>query len=154
MSFGPPEPGLNAHSTGWVNVLDGAVVATGQCGYDELALQYLPAGQSRLQITVEEHLALRAGLRDWCVVAGALAPRTASAISLSATTLDADGEDEVVMTGIPTGARLRAWGAVTLAWTLVTGGSVTLTSTAAGRIHLEVQCPAPYLDWHGGVDAV
>jgi hypothetical protein len=75
-------------------------------------------------------------------------------MALSATSIAADGEAEVTLSGIPDGALLRTRGAATLPWTAITGGVASFTASVPGLVMIEVRCPAPHADWIGEFHAV
>jgi hypothetical protein len=82
-----------------------------------------------------------------------VAPRQASSIAASTSTILANGADEVVITGIPVGSRLRLSGTITLDDTPLDDDHLSLTTTKPGRLMVRIECPAPYLTWEHTVDA-
>lgn len=150
--MGPPPP--DTLQVAWLEELDGEIVGCGYCPLSDREMQVTPSGATRHDITMEQHTQVSLGFRRFAWVEGAVVARSAVAITLSATTIAADGEEELEVTGIPEGARLRVSGAVSLPWTVITGGEVVLTASVPGRVMLELRCPAPHADWLGGFDAV
>lgn len=114
----------------------------------------VPPGLTRLDLTEAQYLAVQAAPDAYCVIAGAVQARTANPATLSASSFAADGVDDVTISAIPAGSRLRVIGVVSLPWTAVTGGTAALTSTTPGRLLIEIRSPAPHLAWMGVADAV
>ena len=150
--IGPPPPATL--SVAWLDEVDGDIVGCGYCPLAEREMQVTPAGVTRHDITMAEHTQVSLGFRRFAWVEGALAARSPVTITLSATSIAADGVEELEVTGIPDGARLRVSGAVSLPWTVITGGEAVLTASVPGSVMLELRCPAPHADWMGGFDAV
>ncbi len=118
----------------------------------EMAPLGLPAGLSLIDIDEGSPLA-NAHPDAVCVVDGVLRARVPAAITLSGTSLIADGVDAVVIAGIPAGAVLTITGATSVAPSPIPDGEVVLTSTAVGQLQIRLDCPAPYARWEGAVDA-
>lgn len=147
----PPPPGT---PMAWVDAIDGEIISATLTAIEAADLYPLRPGATRHPIPPATQMVVATAARSWCVVDGELAPRSESAISMSATSITADGQDEVIISGIPEGAVVQMFGVVKVAPTVVTGGSVTLTCSVPGKIHVQARCPAPYLDWMGTIHAV
>jgi len=150
--FGPPTPSYL--DVGWVDVMDGAIVGVGSCPPDALEGQWQRPGTTRHYILAADSQAIATDMRRYWLSGDQVVGRVPSSISLTQSTIAADGMEEVAITGIPLGSRLSASGAVSIRSTLITSEEVTLTSSQIGKIRLSLACPAPYLDWSGEVDAV
>ena len=78
---------------------------------------------------------------------GTAVPRMAMAPNLSAQEIMADGEDACVISGLPDPCTVSITGSVALPPTAVVGGSVTITATVPGSIHLRVTAEPTHLPW-------
>jgi hypothetical protein len=85
---------------------------------------------------------------------GALAARIAMTPTVSKTTLTADGTDAVTISGLPDPCTVAITGAISVAATTVTGGSITLTSNTVGAIRVRVTADPQYLAWSTDLNAV
>lgn len=140
-------------ATYFVDHVAGEIRAFGLYSLDQAAYAERP-GMERVEVSAETYGAVRSGPESHYCDDGLVVAREASPVTLSAVSFDADGVDELLISGVPEGARIRISGAVAAPWTVVTTGSVTLTSTELGRVVVEIRSPPPYANWMGVVDAV
>lgn len=147
----PPPPDT---TVAWVEEINGAIVAARICPIAVASLQEQIPGASLVPITVAQREVIVSSMRAWCVVDGEVVAREASPITLSTTEIDANGVDEAVIGDIPVGTKVRIVGAVSVPWTTINSGSVTITCSVPGSIRVQAQCPAPHLDWAGAINAV
>jgi len=89
----------------------------------------------------------------WRVVDGELAARLPIPVIVSAPVITADGEDECVLSGLPDPCTVVVHGAVSAGPLEVTGGSLTLTSTAAGAITVSITADPVFKPWQGAIHA-
>jgi len=92
--------------------------------------------------------------RAWRVVAGEVIPRADMAPAISQVTFAADGAEACVISGLPDPCVVAMRGALTVPRTVVSGGSVTITSTVPGDIILRVTADPAYLAWEVTIHAV
>lgn len=83
----------------------------------------------------------------WRIVAGAAVPRLAMAPNASTSSFAADGVAECVLSGLPSPCTATIHGAVSAGPMEVTGGSLTITSTAPGTIRVAVIANPDFLPW-------
>lgn len=150
--LGPEAPGYLGVC--WVIHVDGVVLGHGHCATADLVLQTIPEGRARLMVTREAYEAVSAEPESWHVEDDELVARAASPVEISTASIEADGEDEVAITGIPAGSQLKVRGAVSLTTGTIDDGEAVLTSSAPGRLIIVIQSPPPYRGWKGIVDAV
>jgi hypothetical protein len=81
------------------------------------------------------------------VVDGALVERSAMAPAVSQASLAADGVDECVITGLPEGCTVSVQGCVDLPSTVVTDGTLTITTTRAGMMRVLVRHDPAWKPW-------
>lgn len=84
---------------------------------------------------------------------GVLVPRETMAPEVSTETITANGLDECEITNLPEGVSVTITGAVTAGPVSVTGGVLTLTSTAAGAITLRAVLDPLYRPWEITINA-
>ena len=96
---------------------------------------------------------LPARLDHYRVVDGEVVERPDMPVTLSATTIAADGEDECVLSGLPDPCTVIGHGAVSAGPVEVTGGSLTLTSTAAGTITVSIMADPVWKPWEATLHA-
>lgn len=92
--------------------------------------------------------------RAWRVVTGEVVPRAAMAPTISQVTFAADGAEACVITGLPDPCVVAMRGALAVPRTVVSGGSVTITSTVPGDIILRVTADPAYKAWETTIHAV
>ena len=85
---------------------------------------------------------------------GTAVPRMAMAPSLSTQAVVADGEDACVISGLPDPCTVSITGSVALPPTEVAGGSLAITATVPGSIHLRVTAEPTHLPWETTLHAV
>lgn len=112
----------------------------------------LPPGAELLEIEEDGPLASMDLAALYVDGAGAHA-RLAPPITLSATSIAADGVAEAVIAGIPAGSVLTITGATAVDPAPIDDGEVFLTSTAVGALEVRLDCPPPYLRWEATVHA-
>jgi hypothetical protein len=87
------------------------------------------------------------------VVDGEVVERPAIAVTVSADTIAADGVDECVLSGLPDPCIVTVRGVVSAGPLEVTGGSLTLTSTALGPITISITADPVWRPWDGVINA-
>lgn len=90
----------------------------------------------------------------WRVVDGECVARTFMTPTVSSSTIEADGVDETTISGLPDPCDIRMTGAVSVPWTTVTGGSVTITSTSVGAIQVKARAVPTHCPWSATINAV
>ena len=85
---------------------------------------------------------------------GTVVPRMAMVPSLSTQEIVADGVEACIVSGLPDPCTVSTTGSVTLPPTEVTGGSLTITATVPGTIHLRVTAEPTHLPWEVTIHAV
>lgn len=113
----------------------------------------LPPGTALLEIDENDPLAALHPSALYVDDAGAHL-RQDPPITLSPTTIAADGVAEAVISGVPAGSVLTITGATAVGPATIGDGEVRLTSTAVGQLRVRLDCPPPYLRWEATVDAV
>lgn len=93
-------------------------------------------------------------MRLYRVVDGEVVERATMAPTISVGEITADGADECGISGLPDPCTLALRGAVTLAPTAVTGGSVAITSTVPGSITVQITADPVYKAWEATIHAV
>jgi hypothetical protein len=83
----------------------------------------------------------------WRVVEGELVARLPVPVTVSAPVITADGEDQCVLSGLPDPCTVLVHGVVQAGPVEVTGGSLTLTSTAAGAITVSIVADPVWKPW-------
>lgn len=147
----PPPPGT---TIAWVDEIDGAIISATIAPIENEPLYPLAPGATRHALAAARHMEVVSASRSLCVVDGEVVPRSTCPIIMSTTEINADGEDEVTIDNIPIGTRVLIKGAVSVPWTIITDGSVTITCSVPGTIRVLALCPAPYRDWTGLIHAV
>lgn len=112
---------------------------------------------SREFVEVDFEFDLIEGVHDgatYHVVDGEVVERATMTPSVSLATIDADGEDESVVSGLPDPCTVQLRGVVTAGPTTVTGGSVTITSTVPGTITVRVTSEPTHKAWETTINAV
>jgi hypothetical protein len=92
-------------------------------------------------------------VNGWRVVDGELVARLPVPVTVSAPVIAADGEDQCVLSGLPDPCTITVRGAVQAGPQEVTGGSLTLTSTAIGAITISVTADPVYKPWETTIHA-
>lgn len=137
----------------YVDHVDGEIRGFGSYTPDQ-PTPPLAAGRAREAISGPGLAMLQNG-PDACYVAeGELRARILPPIACSTFVIAANGADAAVLSGIPSGAMLRVSGAASIPWTEVTDGTVTLTTSAPGRLVVEIRCPPPHAQWLGMIHAL
>ena len=86
------------------------------------------------------------------VLSGEVIQKQASTTMISTDTISATGEDSVTISSIPEGATVTLSGAVSWSGT-VTGGSLSFSSTAPGKINILIAKNPEWVEWEGSVNA-
>jgi hypothetical protein len=146
-----PEPPITVC---YVDHVEGRIIAFGHYSIGQPAPANPPVGVVRVEVSPTALGSAQSQPDAYHVADDLIEPREACPVTLSASSFNADGEAELVLSEIPSGAHLRVRGAVSLPWTLVEGGEVTLTATAPGRLVLELRCQPPHRNWTGVANAV
>ncbi len=131
---------------------DGEIRALTVCPIDTAHRQTGPVDCERVLVDPLGADTMRP-LHDWWFDGSAVQRRTTAPITISATEIIANGSDAVVVAGIPEAAVLTVRGAISVAPTSVSGGTVTLTTTTPGALRLSVRCAPPFLTWEATVHA-
>ncbi|MBS7812339.1 hypothetical protein [Roseococcus pinisoli] len=152
-TFGPATP----LSDCWVDHEDGIIRSFGYSPVGEIRLVPPPmpdqAERQRVltnQSTLDQ---LSLGPEGFYVADGLVWKRESPGIEISSPTLVADGEAEVLVSGIPPGSRLRIEGAVQQPWVTIDDGEVALTSSATGTLKIRIECPIPWSNWGATIRA-
>jgi len=132
--------------------IGGKIVAFGHAPISDYDRQSGPDGAEREVIPLATFAAMSSP-EAWCWDGAAVVPRQSSSIAASTASIRANGVDEVAITGIPAGSRLRLSGAITLPDTPLDDDHLSLTTTQPGRLMVRIICPPPYLNWEHAIDA-
>jgi len=87
------------------------------------------------------------------VVNGQVVARDAMAVEVSPPSFAADGVAECALSGLPAPCTVSLTGAVSAGSLEVTGGSLTLTSTALGAIQIRITANPVWKPWEGTIHA-
>jgi hypothetical protein len=140
----------------------GAVLFCGECPMTQEEMTDAWAVQPGQTLAFSE-VALGAP-QGWRLQDGELVPRAAMAVTISAPSIAADGTDAAVLSGLPdpceitivrqpAGADRHQAGPTVYGPATIAGGSLTVTSTEAGRLRVHVTAGVLYVPWQGVVDA-
>jgi len=132
----------------------GAVDSWGNCPDGLAAMQMPPDGGATTVVDRETYEAVGMQPEGWRLLDGELVERAAMAPEISAASFAADGVAECVISGLPDPCMVTVRGAVSAGPVEVTGGSLTLTSTAAGEIRISVTADPAWKPWRGTVEAL
>lgn len=124
---------------------EGKILRHGVCMEPDLQLQVLGDYENESVIELRQPIS---DATHW-IDGGAVAERPRMAISLNKSTMQADGEDELVMTGLPTPCTVLVQG-MTL---IVEDGSLEYSTTEAGEFIVEVRA-FPYQDENFVIEAL
>jgi hypothetical protein len=117
-----------------------------------VAEQVAPAGSAF--ITVALPGGRQAFIAANYALAGAVVPRQTMTPAVSAATIAADGIAASVITGLPDPCTVTVSGVLAAGPSVVTGGSVTLTSDQPGDITIAVAAAPAWLPWSTVVHAI
>jgi hypothetical protein len=107
-------------------------------------------------VGVPDEFSLIPGIYDgaeYWVDGGEAVARLTMAVAVSADTIAADGVAECVLSGLPDPCTVTVRGAVTAGPVEVTGGSLTITSTALGAISVSINADPVWKPWGGVINA-
>lgn len=92
-------------------------------------------------------------LDHYRVVDGEVVERPDMPLAISTTHFPADGEAECTLSGLPDPCTVTLTGAVSAGPLQITGGSLTLTSTAPGAITIAITAHPVWKPWEGTIHA-
>jgi hypothetical protein len=124
---------------------DGTVVGTGRCDASAFCGVSLAGAAQPHQVTAAEYAAVQAAPQNWRVVADQLVARDTMPLTVSSTSLLADGAAQVSITGIPAGTIGSISGAVRADVIEIDDGHLTFSSSRTGTITVKLVCDPGYL---------
>ncbi len=114
----------------------GEIVTYNIVAENMLEIQEVPNGCSMLVLTgPSDFLTLSTG---FYVTNNTLTPRTSMPVTLSTTSIKANGASEATITGIPTGTVATLTGVESIGPETITDGELIITSNAAGAIYVSL----------------
>jgi hypothetical protein len=153
--FTPPPPPLQMKQVTYVlTAPNGVITQIGHCPEPELPNQKTLDGRPAVRADDLDPSNPLAALAGWYVRDGVPTRRSEIAAEVTKETIQADGADECVITGLPDPCDVTLHGLTELPMTPVTGGSITLTASAPGDIHVEARADPSLITWRRTIHAV
>jgi len=132
---------------------DGVVEGFGSCPDAETPLQGGHRGLQSVAISPALYEEIRLAPLDYRLQGDAIARKPAMAATIDRTSIKADGVETATISGLPDPCKVTVSGAVALAPTTVTGGSLDLSSTVRGSLTVRIERDPEFRAWTATINA-